>query len=151
IRNPSATATSRDQGWRLSGAWAQGPWRVGADVARLRYSESDAIDRPGKFREYANAAAQVSAEYKWTNRLRMSANHARASAGRCSLSGGVSCSTQGLGGNHTSVGVMYRLTDIAHVFALATHTRNLAGSQYGSSAQGANTNAYAFGVQLTER
>ena len=151
IRNSPATATSRDDGWRLSGAWNQGPWRVGSDIARLRYAESDSVDLPGKFRSYNNVTAQVSAEYKWSGKLRLAINHARASAGSCSLSGGVACSTRGLGGNHTSLGAMYGVTGIVNVFALATHTRNNPASHYSSSAQGANTNAYAIGVQLTAR
>ncbi|MES2634978.1 MAG: porin [Pseudomonadota bacterium] len=154
IRNPAATATSRDQAWRLSGAWIKGPWRVGSDISRMHYSESDTAaggGAAGKFRSYRNVAAQVSAEYKLTARLRLAANHARASAGHCSLSGGVACSTRGLGGNHTSLGAMYSVNDFLNAFVLATHTRNNPGAQYGSSAQGANTNAYAIGIQLSER
>lgn len=148
IRNSPTTASSRDQGWRVSGAWTEGPWRVGSDLARLRYAEDDSAPLVGKFRQYTNLTGQVSAEYKWNSRLRISANHARASAGSCRLSGGVVCSTNGLGGHQTSLGTMYALNDIASVFALAVRTVNNPAALYGSSAQGAETNAYAIGVRL---
>ena len=83
IRYDSATARSKDQAWRISGGWEQGPWRVGADVARLRYTEDDPPDLPGKFRRYTNQTAQVSVEYRWSKNVRLAANHARATAGSC--------------------------------------------------------------------
>lgn len=151
IRNLPATATSRDQGWRLSGAYIEGPWRFGADVARLRYTENDSVALAGKFRSYANYTGQISGEYRIDSRWRVAANHARASAGSCALSAGVACSTNGLGGNQTSLGAMAGINEIASVFVLAVHTRNHPAASYGSSAQGANTNAYAVGIKLASR
>ncbi|MRD47346.1 porin [Caenimonas koreensis DSM 17982] len=151
IRNMPATVTSRDQGWRITGAWSEGQWRFAADVARLRYTEDDSAALAGKFRSYANYTGQVSGEYKLDARWRFAANHARGTAGTCTLSGGVSCSTNGLGGNQTSVGAMARLNDIASLFVLAVHTRNNPAAYYGSSAQGANTNAYAVGIKLASK
>jgi hypothetical protein len=148
IRNSPLNTTSRDQGWRASAAWIEGPWRVGSDVARLRYTEASTSPLAGKFRAYANYTGQGSVEYRW-DRWRFGANHARASAGSCALSGGVVCSTNGLGGNQTSVGAMLGLNEVLSAFALAVHTQNGAAAQYGSSAQGANTNAYALGVKLS--
>ena len=147
IRNSPLTASSRDQAWRASTSWTQGPWRVGADIARLRYGESDSSALGGKFRSYANYTGQASVEYRWDS-WRFGANHARASAGACALSGAIMCSTNGLGGDQTSLGVLLALNDFAGVFALAVHTRNGPAAFYGSSAQGAGTNAYAFGVKL---
>ena len=60
----------------------------------------------------------------------------------------MACSTHGLGGNQTSLGAMAALNDIASVFVLAVHTKNNPAAFYGSSAQGANTNAYALGIKL---
>ncbi|HVZ43461.1 MAG TPA: porin [Ramlibacter sp.] len=149
IRNALATTHSRDQGWRLSGAWVEGPWRIGADVARLRYTEDDSVSLPGKFRSYANYTGQVSAEYRLGKKLRFGANHARATAGECALSGGVPCSTHGLGGEQTSLGVLLSVSEIASVFLIMAHTHNGPAAQYGSSAQGATTNAYALGIKLS--
>ena len=148
IRNPAASTSSRDQGVRASMAWIEGPWRVGADLSRLRYTERSATPAAGKFRSYENVTGQVSVEYK-RGAWRFGANHARATAGNCTLSGGVACSTHGLGGRQTSLGVMYGLTDILSVFALAVHTHNGAAAQYGSSAQGAAADAYALGIKVS--
>ncbi|MBI5277265.1 MAG: porin [Burkholderiales bacterium] len=151
IRNLPASARSRDQGWRLSGAWTDGPWRVGADVARLRYTEDDTAALAGKFREYGNTTGQVSVEYRWSKQLRLAAHHARATAGSCGLSGGVACSTNGLGGHQTAVGAMLAVNDMVGVFALAVRVGNGAAARYGSSAQGAATNIYAVGLRLSSK
>jgi predicted porin len=148
ILNRAATAASRDQAWRLSFAWSGGDWRVATDWARLRYTETDAEDLPGKFRRYRNATWAISAEYKWSDALRLAANHARGSAGSCELSAGVACSTQGLGGHQTSLGAMYRLTPLLSVFALASHYGNRDAAYYGSAPQGGSVRALAAGVKL---
>lgn len=148
ILNTAATTNSRDRAWRLSFAWTDARWRVGADLARLAYAERDAAERAGKFRGYRNLTWQTSVEYRWNERLRLSANHARASAGECTLSGDVACSTVGLGGNQTSLGALYALNRFAGVFALAVHTRNGAAAVYGSAPRGAQANALAVGVRV---
>jgi predicted porin len=148
IRNDSATARSKDQAWRLSGGWEQGPWRVGADLARLRYSEHDSPELPGKFRRYANHTGQLSVEYRWNKQLRLAANHGRATAGSCALSGGLACSTRGLGGHQTSLGALYKVNDLVSVFALAAYWGNRPAATYGSSPQGADSYAFALGLKL---
>lgn len=148
ILNRAATASSRDQAWRMSFAWSDRDWRVAADWAWLRYTETDAVDLPGKFRRYRNATWAISAEYKWSAALRLSANHARGSAGSCELSASVACSTEGLGGHQTSLGAMYRLTPVVSVFALASHYRNGDAAYYGAAPQGGSVRALAAGVKV---
>lgn len=148
ILNRAASASSRDQAWRLSFAWSEGRWRVGADWSRLRYTETDSVDLPGKFRRYTNATWQLSTEYRWSRDLRLAANHARGSAGQCRLSADAACSTEGLGGHQTSLGVMYRVAPSTSLFALAVHYGNGAAAHYGSAPQGGSVRAYAAGVKL---
>lgn len=149
ILNNAATTDSRDRGVRLSLGWTAGAWRVGADLSRLMYSETDSIELAGKFRQYRNLTWQVSADYKWSDRLRFGVNHARASAGDCALSGGVACSTTGLGGNQTSLGVLYSLNRNVGVFALAVKMRNNPAAYYGSAAQGGTVDSAAVGVKIS--
>ncbi|MFP5460135.1 MAG: porin [Gammaproteobacteria bacterium] len=147
ILNRAASASSRDQAWRASAAWSEGDWRIAADWARLRYTETDRDDLPGKFRRYANSTWQVSVEHRWSPRLRLAANHARATAGSCALSAGMPCSTDGLGGRQTSLGAIYRFDAATSVFALASHHRNGSAAHYGSAAQGGSVRSYAVGVK----
>jgi predicted porin len=151
IRNQPASVRSRDRGWRLSGAWQEGPWRVGADLSRLRYSEDDSLAAAGKFREYANQTGQVSVEYRVNRSLRLAAHHARATAGSCELSGGVACSTRGLGGNQTAVGALWSANEMLGFFALAVRVANGPAAQYQQSAQGADTHIYAVGLRYSIR
>lgn len=148
ILNRPASASSRDQAWRVSFAWADAAWRVAADWASLRYSETDAADLPGKFRRYRNSTWQISAEYRWNAVLRLSANHARGTAGSCALSADITCSTRGLGGHQTSVGALYKLNDVASVFALAARFHNGGAAYYGSAPQGGSVSSYALGVKV---
>ncbi|HWS76611.1 MAG TPA: porin [Quisquiliibacterium sp.] len=148
ILNRAASASSRDQAWRMSFAWSNPAWRVATDWARLKYTETDAVDLPGKFRNYRNNTWQLSAEYKWSSELRLSANHARGTAGSCTLSAEVACSTEGLGGHQTSLGAMYRLGTLASVFALASRFHNGDAAYYGSAPQGGSVQSYAVGVKI---
>ena len=147
ILNRAASASSRDQAWRMSVAWSEGDWRIAADWARLRYTETDRDDLPGKFRRYANSTWQLSVEHRWSARLRLAANHARASAGSCALSAGLPCGTDGLGGHQTSLGALYRFDAATSVFALAAHHHNGSAAHYGSAAQGGSVRSYAVGVK----
>jgi hypothetical protein len=149
IRNAPGTTSSRDQAWRATVSWTQGAWQSGIDLATMRYSENDAVAAPGKFRAYRNIAWQLGAEYAWSENLRFGANHANASAGSCRLAGGTSCSTTGLGGRQTTLGVFYGFAPMASLFALAALTRNNPAAQYNSAPQGADVNAYALGVKYT--
>ena len=148
ILNRPASTNSRDQGWRASIAWATDSWRLGADLATLSYTETDAVELVGKFRSYRNLTWQASAEYRLTSGLRLAANHVRASQGQCALSASANCSTEGLGGFQTSLGTMYALNNVVSLFALSTITHNGAAAQYNSSPQGGGARSHAFGIKV---
>jgi hypothetical protein len=148
ILNRPQTTTSRDQAWRLSLAWTSPAWKLTGDIARLRYAEADAAGLPGKFRSYANRSWQLTAEYRWSDALRLAGSHVRSSAGECALSAGLPCSTAGLGGEQTGLGVFYAITRTTGLFAIAAHTRNGPGSRYGSAPQGASIASYAIGIKF---
>jgi len=151
ILNSPSTARSRDQAWRLSFAWTPKNWRFATDVARLRYTETDPADLPGKFRGYATTTWSVAAEHQLTEKWRLGFNHARGSAGNCALSGGVACSTAGFGAFMTSVGVLYSLNREASVFLVANHLHNGPGTRYASAPTGASFDGFALGVKYQFR
>ncbi len=148
IQNRPETTESRDQAWRLTGAWTGSRLRLGADLARLTYSERDVVELTGKFRDYRNTTFQVSAEYKWNAKFRTSANFARAMAGSGVLSGGRSCSTLGLGGDQLSLGAMVSPRPNLGLFALAVRIRNGIGATYGAAPMGAEVRSYALGARF---
>ena len=148
ILNNADTSTSRDRAWRLSTAWIAPRIRIGADVSKLSYSESDSVELPGKFRGYRTSTWQISGEYEVDSRVRLAANHAHAVAGSCVLSGGVACSTTGMGGMQTSLGILIQLNRNVGVFGLAVKMHNRPGAIYGSAPQGADVNSVAVGVKV---
>lgn len=147
VLNDPANARSRDQAWRLSGGWTPKDWRFGIDVARLRYTEDDGADLPGKFRNYATTTWQVSVEHTLDARWRLSVNHARGAAGTCTLSGAVTCSTSGLGGHLTSLGVLHEITRELGVFVLAQHVHNAPGARFASAPTGSTVRTIAAGLK----
>lgn len=147
IVNDGSTTSSTDRAWRLSFAWDQRPLKLTADVAWLRYGESDRIDLPGRFRWYRTTRWQVTAEYRLTREWRLAFNHVRAAAGSCGLSGGQSCSTTGLAGHQTGLGAYYEIDRSLGFFLVAARTSNDASARFGSAPQGASIDSYAFGVK----
>ena len=148
ILNQASTTSSKDQAWRLSGAWTNKQWKLSSDIAHLRYSEDDKLKLPGKFRSYQNVSWQTAAEYQWNDALRLAASHVRSNRGSCALSGNVACTTSGLGGHQTALGAFYALNRTTGLFLLGAHTHNGPGSRYGSAAQGGKVVTYALGVKV---
>jgi type II secretory pathway pseudopilin PulG len=84
----------------------------------------------------------------WDAQLKLAANYAQGAAGSCELSGNVACSTNGLGGDQTTLGASYRVLPHASFFGLVVRMRNNPASYYGSSAQGADVNSLALGIRI---
>lgn len=146
ILNPTPLAGSRDQAWRATVEQIFGAVRLGADVARLHYSESGSLD-PGKFRSYDNLTFQWGAEWKLNAQWLLSFISAVAGQGECRLSADVACDTQGMGGRQRNMGLVYRWDSQWRWFVLDTRIRNGAGTFYGSAAQGAPTHILGAGIQ----
>lgn len=148
IVNLPFSTKSRDTGYRVSLGWNIDRLRLGTDIAALEYTESTDVATAGRFRKYQNMTWQVSAEYAWDAQLKLAANYAQGAAGSCELSGNVACSTNGLGGDQTTLGASYRVLPHASFFGLVVRMRNNPASYYGSSAQGADVNSLALGIRI---
>lgn len=151
VLNSPLSTRSRDQAWRLSGAWTPERWRFAVDLARLKYTENDPADLPGKFRRYATTTWQFSAEHRLDDGWLLSVNHARGAAGSCVLTGGTACVTSGLGGHLTSVGVLRELTRELGVFLLAQHVHNAPGARFASAPSGSSVTTVAAGLKYEFR
>lgn len=149
IINDSSQSTSRDEATRFSLGYEKNRWRFAFDIARLKYREFSSASLSGKFQSYHNATGQISLEYRWTDQWRFAMNYVYGTAGGCRLTGGVSCSTQGLGGYQVSGGVLYRFDKSVSLFALVADVHNRPASRYGSSSQGSDLISYATGLLVS--
>lgn len=140
--NPS----SKDTATRLSFGYTTEKFRIGADLATLKYTE-DATS-VGKFSSYDTTTWQVSGEYKVNAKLTVAANYAMGAAGSCSVLGGGACSTTGQGGTLVSLGARYDIDKNVGLFALyGVNTANDSAT-YASSAIGGDVTNMAVGVQV---
>lgn len=148
IMNETSQASSRDQATRISMGYEQARWRLAVDIARLEYRESTQAPTLGKFESYENLTGQVSVEYRWTEQWRFAMNYVHGSSGQCQLTGGMSCSTQGLGGYQVSGGILYRHDKNLSLFALVADVHNRPASRYGSASQGSDLMSVATGLMV---
>ena len=148
IVNEASQTRSRDQATRISLGYKLARWRLAVDVSRLEYRESTPLTSLGKFESYENLTGQVSVEYRWTEQWRLAMNYVHGSSGQCRLTGGMSCSTQGLGGYQVSGGVLYNYDKHLSLFALIADVHNRPASRYGSSSQGSDLMSYAAGLMV---
>jgi predicted porin len=146
LRHDAGLSDSQDRATRLSMGWRQGGFRIGADVARLRYSETTVIPSAGKFSAYRNWATQVTVQQRINPSLSLAFSYAIASPGQCELTAGVACSTHGLGGYQMNAGAMYHLNRQVGLFALVSEIKNRPASLYGQASQGSDILSYAAGV-----
>lgn len=146
IKNDSRNTHSRDSATRLSLGWKFNQIKISSDIAKLKYSESSTSVLNGKFLNYRNTTKQLSIEYQVIQNLYLAYNISTGSAGECSLTGGVICSTTNLGGYQNSVGTMYYPHKNLGLFFIASEIKNKPGSRYSSSPQGSTMNSLATGL-----
>lgn len=152
LRRANGQGRSRDWALRLSSEWRATPsLRLAADVSRLNYFESGLVEDAGRFRDYGVTTWQAGLEWSPTQKWSTYAALAKAGAGRCEISGGMPCSTSGLGGRQLNAGVVYRIDRALSVFVLMTHIRNQPGASYGSAPAGSSTQIHALGLQYRLR
>lgn len=140
--NPS----SKDTAVRLSFGYTAEKYRLGIDLASLKYTEDATALK--KFSGYDTTTWQISGEYKINAKLTVAANYAQGAAGSCSISGGGACSTSGLGGNLVSLGARYDIAKAVGLFALYAENDANDSATYASSAIGGKVTNMAVGVQV---
>jgi len=138
------TTNSKDTGQRLSLGYTKGDWRLGADVATLKYTEE--ASAVGKFSAYKTNTYQVSADYAANAQWNLAANYASGAAGSCELLGGGNCSTVGQGGTLLSLGAKYNFDKNIGIFAMYGLNRSNGSATFASSAIGGNTTNIGLGL-----
>ncbi len=147
-------ARSKDTGIRATGQYRfpliGGEQTIEVDVAEIEYKESGGKD--GRFEKYRHTTYAVGLDSKWNGPWRTAIAYTAASAGSCSLFGGVlPCSTNGLDGKQLSVGASYSFSQRTAVFALVAKLWNGHSAQYnnldGSDASlGSDIQQIALGI-----
>jgi predicted porin len=146
----AAGAHSRDTGMRLSAQYKLGNHTIGGDIARLKYHETGQT-AAGKFEEYHHVTWGISLESKWGGPWRTAFEWVRGNKGSCTLTGGVTCTTDGLTGDLYAAGLAYDLDKNTFLYALAAQLRNGDSARYdnwaaSSPARGADVTQAALGM-----
>ena len=124
----TAGAHSRDTGMRLSASYKFGNHTVGADLARLKYSETGQAAGT-KFKEYEHVTWAISLESKWGGPWRTAIEWVRGNEGSCKVTIG-DCSTTGLRGDLIGGGVAYDLDKQTFLYVLAAVLNNGDAAKY---------------------
>lgn len=146
IRRDATTTHSKDRATRLSMGWKKAGFRIGADVAKMRYAEFGSGTEGGKFSSYQNHATQVTVQNRFANNFSLAFSYAIGGPGHCELTGEFACSTNQLGGYQLNWGGMLHLTKEVSLFMLVSEIKNRAASRYGQASQGSDLLSVATGV-----
>lgn len=146
IYNVNASTRSKDTATRLSFGYTAEKFKLGADIANLKYTEDATI--AGNFTNYETTGWQVSGEYSVNPQITVGGNYGQNAAGNCSLLGVATCSTNGLGGSMMSLGARYDYDKNIGFFALYGKSMvNNAAVLAGGNVGGDVTNV-ALGLQV---
>jgi predicted porin len=145
-------SSSKDQAVRATFQYSFGnDWKAEIDVARIQLAESGQT-AAGKFDSYKHNTWAIGVE-KDIGAISLVGSYGRESAGSCTLSGGVACSTGGLDAQMLNLGVGYSLSKRTSLFAV--YTKFLTGqsayitnaySQIGTVSAGQDANIVALGI-----
>ncbi|OIQ98769.1 major outer membrane protein P.IB precursor [mine drainage metagenome] len=148
----TAGASSNDTSTRLTGQYHFNEGTViELDFATTELNESGGAT--GHFQDYKHNSYAVNVQHTM-GPVKLQASYVAASAGSCSLVGGVACNTTGLDGKMLNLGTSYSLSKRTYLFALYQKLNNGDGARYNSSelstktyiAPGAGTNQFAVGI-----
>lgn len=145
----TAGAHSKDTGIRFSVAYKLGNHQIGADVAKLKYTETGQA-AGSKFEEYEHITWAVAVESKWGGPWRTAIEWVRGNEGSCKLTIG-DCSTTGLKGDLIGGGVAYDLDKQTFLYVLLAQLNNGPSARYdnwaaSSPARGADVTQGAVGM-----
>ncbi|MGH8668470.1 MAG: porin [Burkholderiales bacterium] len=153
VANSGANPSSKDTGTRLSVAYKlTKEHTLTADIARLEYDESGQ-GGAGEFENYERTNFSVGWEARWGGGpFRTGIQYIKMNEGKCSLTGGVACNTDGLDGSQVSLGAAYDLSSRTFLYALFARLANGESAQFdnwanGSPSRGTSVTQMAVGVQ----
>jgi predicted porin len=114
---PTADASSKDTSIRFSARYQiTQNHRLAGDIGQLEYKESGQA-AAGRFESYKKIIWQIGWEASWGGPWRTAVSFAQADDGKCTLSGGVSCTTAGLKASEIAAGVAYDFSKRTFVYA----------------------------------
>jgi hypothetical protein len=146
-------AHSKDQASRITGEYRIGGHRIVGDIAWLDYKESGQAAGT-KFQEYKKTNWDIGWDARWTDTWRTAVQYVAAGAGTCTLTGGVSCSTDGLQGKMLNAGVAYSFDRQTFLYFIAGRLWNGSSAQYdnwaaSTPARGADVTQAAIGMSYS--
>jgi predicted porin len=131
--NPDPGVHSKDTATALSLKYKIGAHQIGLDYNMKKYTEtpeaSSAANIDGRFVEYKNTAVGVTWLAKWTKAWNTALFYGKASEGDCELFN-ATCSTKGLDGVMTAVGVAYYFDPSFYLYALYATMKNGDGARF---------------------
>lgn len=153
-RDGTDGVTSKDTGTRATVVYRIGGATLQANYGVVEFDESGAA--PGKFSNYENERWSLTWQQTWKGTpWRTTAAYGSASAGSCSLGGGVACTTNGLDGKMYVLAADYSFSKRTALFAAyarinngeAGMYRNLRNVSSSQMAPGADITTFAAGVR----
>lgn len=151
IADPNAR--SKDRATRLTVAYSvMRQHRITGNFARLQYRERGQTLAAPRFESYEHNTWAIGWEARWGGPWRTAFEYAVGEKGKCTLTGGVACSTLGLKGTLLTGGVSYSFDRQTSVHFIAARLKNGPSARYdnwpgGSPARGADTTQLALGMK----
>ncbi len=143
---------SKDTSPRATIRYTWDKTRVALDVTTIDFKESGQAVA-GKFQDYKNTRYNLAWEQRWGTPWRSLVQYTSASAGSCSLTGGVACVTTGLEGNMLVAGGEYWFSKRTALFAFYAKLNNGSAATYNNMANvktiapGSDISSYAMGIR----
>jgi predicted porin len=153
---PDASSDSKDRATRFSAEYRMGAHRLVFDIARLKYEEDSdvAVFAGARFRSYERTNWAIGWDARWGGPWRTAIQFLKANEGKCSVSDGSDCSTEGLGATMVTAGVAYYFNRQTLLYGIAAQLRNDKSARFdnwgnGSPFRGADLTQAAVGLSYT--
>ena len=155
VASTGVTASSRDTGMKLVARYGFGNTRLGLIYEQLDYKQDNSAAAATVFRTYRRGAYALTATHQiGLGTLR--GIFGRASSGTCTLVGGGSCISTGLGAQQVSLGYSHSFSERMDLYGFYTRVANDANATYQfanaagiGAAAGAADVGYLLGVRYT--
>jgi predicted porin len=153
IDTPDPSSDSKDRATRLSAEYRMGNHRFVLDIAQLKYEESSAL-AGSRFSRYERVNWALGWDARWGGPWRTGIQFLKANEGKCSLSDGANCSTEGLGAVMVTAGVAYYFNRQTLLYGIAAQLNNDTSARFdnwanGSPPRGSNITQAAVGLSYT--
>jgi predicted porin len=150
---PVESSDSKDTAIRLSGEWRMGNHRFVGDIARLTYKESSAL-AGSRFSKYERVNWAIGWDARWGGPWRTAIQFLRGNEGKCSLSDGAACSTEGLDATMVTVGIAYYFNRQTLLYGIFAQLNNEESARFdnwgnGSPPRGSDITQAAIGISYS--